>query len=1026
METWFLNHVLGLLLLVSPGPLGAWTPPHTDTATDRRSSRDPVTGGYYQYYSHQPAGTEGAGAAENKVLTAATSHSSESLLPSGGDVPHTHTAETHTAAAGNLATEQTQTLQETNSWSQEKTAGPSTEPFVSTVVATTEPSNTDWEDLPTPDRLPDFSPAFSVEPRPWTVTEEGGLPRDSPESSLRLGDATGSASSTALGVPVRTDSTYFSTTVSRAGERTLLSVTLSTSGNSTSSVFTEDTNSRQPPSTWGVPVRGTESEDYTNSVPSTSANDRDTTRSDPHLTHSFSRTFSETESPGMSRGTHALTGRPNSTEDQPASTSEGTPNSTPPLRVTGTSTDQSDMSVSSTPPGVSPDGRPANVSGTVQGSGSSVGTSTESSTGSLSSSSSGTQGGTERVSSQTEEVDVGAGLTTALPTVRTSITELDDSLTRFLSGQPPFIPKTDGPVSSTEVFLTTTPVTVAHRSQVTEEEETFKAAATTASTPTPPPSSSSSGGGSSSSSSSGSSSPTQGSPTLDSITTPPATVSTLGQQTSTAAPAQPLSPSHTQGPSTGMAGPVNVTVHRPEVSTATQGVTMARGVHTTTATTTATSSPSTPTRSTAAPHITRKQTDRGTTEPAVTTAPTEFQPTKAPPRNPCAPNPCMNGGMCVSHEGREFTCRCLQAWTGLNCSEDANECEQDPCPPGSRCVNTQGSFSCKCPLGFDLHDGRTCTRAKTFLGTFSVNRQPHDLVEFRRVIVHEIQREIIQLLNASLSVLHGYSRSTLSNSEEEDGLHISAVNMFSVSTEVTSAEVFNSIQMSLSNCSSSSAHCRMVLHHKLTYQVESLCLAQKTPCDTERSTCTDSSGTAYCQCLQGYYKHNPEDLSCIECGDGYKLENGTCVQCMFGFGGFNCGNFYKLIAVVVSPAGGGLLLILIIALIVTCCRKDKNDINKIIFKSGDLQMSPYTDFPKSSRVSMEWGRETIEMQENGSTKNLLQMTDIYYSPALRNSDLERNGLYPFTGLPGSRHSCIYPAQWNPSFISDDSRRRDYF
>uniref|UniRef100_A0A668AE56 Heart development protein with EGF-like domains 1 n=1 Tax=Myripristis murdjan TaxID=586833 RepID=A0A668AE56_9TELE len=878
------------------------------------------------------------------------------------------------------ATEQTQTLQETNSWSQEKTAGPSTEPFVSTVVATTEPSNTDWEDLPTPDRLPDFSPAFSVEPRPWTVTEEGGLPRDSPESSLRLGDATGSASSTALGVPVRTDSTYFSTTVSRAGERTLLSVTLSTSGNSTSSVFTEDTNSRQPPSTWGVPVRGTESEDYTNSVPSTSANDRDTTRSDPHLTHSFSRTFSETESPGMSRGTHALTGRPNSTEDQPASTSEGTPNSTPPLRVTGTSTDQSDMSVSSTPPGVSPDGRPANVSGTVQGSGSSVGTSTESSTGSLSSSSSGTQGGTERVSSQTEEVDVGAGLTTALPTVRTSITELDDSLTRFLSGQPPFIPKTDGPVSSTEVFLTTTPVTVAH-SQVYFWNNFTRV-------------------------------------------TSYLSVSTLGQQTSTAAPAQPLSPSHTQGPSTGMAGPVNVTVHRPEVSTATQGVTMARGVHTTTATTTATSSPSTPTRSTAAPHITRKQTDRGTTEPAVTTAPTDpflyFALFSKNPGNPCAPNPCMNGGMCVSHEGREFTCRCLQAWTGLNCSEDANECEQDPCPPGSRCVNTQGSFSCKCPLGFDLHDGRTCTRAKTFLGTFSVNRQPHDLVEFRRVIVHEIQREIIQLLNASLSVLHGYSRSTLSNSEEEDGLHISAVNMFSVSTEVTSAEVFNSIQMSLSNCSSSSAHCRMVLHHKLTYQVESLCLAQKTPCDTERSTCTDSSGTAYCQCLQGYYKHNPEDLSCIG-----EPPLSVCV-CMFGFGGFNCGNFYKLIAVVVSPAGGGLLLILIIALIVTCCRKDKNDINKIIFKSGDLQMSPYTDFPKSSRVSMEWGRETIEMQENGSTKNLLQMTDIYYSPALRNSDLERNGLYPFTGLPGSRHSCIYPAQWNPSFISDDSRRRDYF
>lgn len=46
-------------------------------------------------------------------------------------------------------------------------------------------------------------------------------------------------------------------------------------------------------------------------------------------------------------------------------------------------------------------------------------------------------------------------------------------------------------------------------------------------------------------------------------------------------------------------------------------------------------------------------------------------------------------------------------------------------------------------------------------------------------------------------------------------------------------------------------------------------------------------------------------------------------------------------------------------------------------------MSPYADFPKCNRVSMEWGRETIEMQENGSTKNLLQMTDIYYSVRTR-------------------------------------------
>lgn len=44
-----------------------------------------------------------------------------------------------------------------------------------------------------------------------------------------------------------------------------------------------------------------------------------------------------------------------------------------------------------------------------------------------------------------------------------------------------------------------------------------------------------------------------------------------------------------------------------------------------------------------------------------------------------------------------------------------DECKQkqEPCPKGSTCVNTNGSFSCECPLGFDLEDGRTCSRGNT-------------------------------------------------------------------------------------------------------------------------------------------------------------------------------------------------------------------------------------------------------------------------------------------------------------------------
>ncbi|XP_018582078.1 protein HEG isoform X2 [Scleropages formosus] len=310
--------------------------------------------------------------------------------------------------------------------------------------------------------------------------------------------------------------------------------------------------------------------------------------------------------------------------------------------------------------------------------------------------------------------------------------------------------------------------------------------------------------------------------------------------------------------------------------------------------------------------------------------------------------------------------------------------------------------------------------AKMFLGTFFSVKFSNSSFD-----LHEIQREILQLLHSSLSGIKGYSRSTLGKSKVE-GVRISVVNTFLMSAEVTRANVLSSVQMYLRNCTRAISHCRSVLRLGLSYNDESLCAAQKTQCNPQRAECTDTNGLIVCQCHPGYFKQSADDMSCVGCGDGFKLENSTCVPCVFGFGGFNCEHAYKLVAVVVTPAGGCLLLILLIALIVTCCRKDKNDINKMIFKSGDFQMSSYTDFPKSSSVSMEWGRETLELQDNGSTKNLLQMTDIYYPAALRNPELERRGLCQLSGLPGSRHSCIYPAQWNPSFVSDDTRRRDYF
>ncbi|XP_055727126.1 protein HEG-like [Salvelinus fontinalis] len=859
----------------------------------------------------------------------------------------------------------------------------------------------------------------------------------------------------ALPIPVHTDRTYISSTMSRAGERTLLSV----SSNSTS-MYPED-------STWGLPTgrTGARAGDVTDRIPSTGPDHgHDATSGSDSLPHSNTNSSQEWPGGSSSRGTNPLTGPPNVTQQQDLTSlvSEGTPYSTPPLSVADNhsrrDTDTTDSSQpsrsrtsqtedgvpdSSQPPILFSEGPSHPSTNTSQGGDRDTpsimvtgsGTSTESSTGALSTQ--GGQGETEGVTSlHTEDTPtiVGLALTTAHPTLRESATALDDFLSRFISSQPPFVPRTEQPSSAvtTAVLMSTTSVTVTMMSQVTEEE-TYRFTTATSTTLTPPLATTRMVQLSTTTSVEAQTQPTT-------IPTTITTETTLGLQTSASTPQRPATlQTQTQEPSTGVSftdvtSSTDVTTLHLETSTATPGNTTPHsGQAITTTTTTAPSSysHSTTTRSTVELHATGKHTDRGTTEVEVTTAPMDIRSTPQTPGSACEPNPCLNGGGCGQTDGGgEFTCYCLSAWTGPTCNEDVDECESGPgpsgpCPSDSACVNTRGSFSCECPLGLDIENGRDCTRAKTFLGTFSVNNSYYDPLLSRSATLHEIQREINQLLNASLSILRGYRRSTLSK-KGEDGVHISAVNMFSLSADVTSSEIYDSIQLSLNNCNSTAGHCRVVVTHQLSYQVESLCLAQNTQCHLERSFCADSNGTAYCQCQPGYFKLNPEDQSCLECGDGLKRINGTCVRCTFGFGGFNCGNFYKLIAVVVSPVGGALLLVLIIALIVTCCKKDKNDINKIIFKSGDFQMSPYAEFPKSNRVSMEWGREAIEMQENGSTKNLLQMTDIYYSPALRNSDLERNGLYPFSGLPGSRHSCIYPAQWNPSFINDDSRRRDYF
>ncbi|EPQ11995.1 Protein HEG like protein 1 [Myotis brandtii] len=407
--------------------------------------------------------------------------------------------------------------------------------------------------------------------------------------------------------------------------------------------------------------------------------------------------------------------------------------------------------------------------------------------------------------------------------------------------------------------------------------------------------------------------------------------------------------------------------------------------------------------------------------------------TQSPPRsspasvNSCAPNPCLHDGKCVVDPARRgYRCVCSPSWQGKDCSVDVNECLSNPCPPLAVCNNTQGSFTCRCPIGYQLEKG-ICNLVRTFVTEFKLKKTfPNSTVE-KHSDLHEVENEVTKTLNMCFSMLPGYTRSTVRASGESSAVVLSLQTTFSLASNVTLFDLADGMQRCANSCRSSAEVCQLLGSQRRIFRAGSLCKRKTPECDKETSVCTDLDGVALCQCKSGYFQFNKMDHSCRACEDGYRLENETCMSCPFGLGGLNCGNPYQLITVVIAAAGGGLLLILGIALIVTCCRKNKNDISKLIFKSGDFQMSPYAEYPKNPR-SQEWGREAIEMHENGSTKNLLQMTDVYYSPTnVRNPELERNGLYPaYTGLPGSRHSCIFPGQYNPSFISDESRRRDYF
>jgi len=90
---------------------------------------------------------------------------------------------------------------------------------------------------------------------------------------------------------------------------------------------------------------------------------------------------------------------------------------------------------------------------------------------------------------------------------------------------------------------------------------------------------------------------------------------------------------------------------------------------------------------------------------------------KAKPLDVCTSGLCFHSSSCTARpddaiidlNSFPFECDCPKGWTGPRCAQDVDECTTSPqCGEGAQCINTDGSFDCACPGGYEMGAGGNC------------------------------------------------------------------------------------------------------------------------------------------------------------------------------------------------------------------------------------------------------------------------------------------------------------------------------
>ncbi|XP_031170680.1 mucin-13b [Sander lucioperca] len=269
-------------------------------------------------------------------------------------------------------------------------------------------------------------------------------------------------------------------------------------------------------------------------------------------------------------------------------------------------------------------------------------------------------------------------------------------------------------------------------------------------------------------------------------------------------------------------------------------------------------------------------------------------------------------------------------------------CDGNPCGDGSTCVpRFNQSFACLCLAGENYnYDSRRCESAKVFPGqltlpgliyneTVSDNTSP----EFQSA-----SKEITEALFDVFKGLVGYSGSTVLAlrpnkaskvwSRSETVVRADVEIIFTEQAEITTAEVTEKMKKASSGDG--------VLKGAI-FKERDLC--DKKPCDESSTTCKYADGSFTCTCWDNYIKTDYTTKICIACPSGQKAEGSKkCVNCPFGYSGFNCNESWKLVLVIVGSVLGGLLLITLILLPVVARKSSKK--SSKMNKNADISHPP--------------------------------------------------------------------------------------